>query len=977
MDPIKAVDLERLMKINSKLITREMQLRLVWDILGNGQLNSSSILPSVSPKIGRKFAYRDLELKKEAILQETRLRILRECAVVEANRDIIQLSKGTRNILNKFPQNNGVLKQLERNAEMVRSKIRKNHQKKIQFFLGTLSTSNTTQQENLKRAKLRSINREKKKKKRKKYLQKRRNRQKEWLEEKIKKIASSVVRNLSSIEIPDTAFLYLAKGLNFVESKKASKADLLYDTQEFLRKLEWKAFFHENPQEDHFEDDEHRDLRIPSRKHPEGYQNAILDDIKMKLKGFVANFIPENPKANLTAAEQRGKSWIKKEIEKENIFITKADKGGATLILDYKVALRCVNKALDNKENFTVSQLSETEKMLEVQRTIRQEVLVLTTSGEISERDKTLITGLNENNNLKHAHCFKPVVPYVYPLFKIHKLNQEQITNKVTPPIRLVHATKEGPLYRLEKWVSPYLTEVSRKFCEEEFILDSPALINVIKGLNYSGILTRTRGGENIRLFTLDVINLYPSIDPAFALKSLKEALGSCTLDTRKCATVQTFTEIIFKNAFVCFQGKVFTGNKGIPTGNCVSRQMADITLHVLLFTIAKPQLRTLWKNIAVWKRYIDDVFGVWTGSERQFHIFVKTLNQLTKPYGIQFGDFLFGKEVNYLDMKIYLDELNSIEYRLFKKETDARLFLQTESFHPKHVFKSVAFSQMIRVIQRNSQDHTSVEDLCELKNDLTRCGHAEETLEDIEPLAVQRVIENEIYEHLGHPPKKTSGKLIYSVKFFKEVDQLKALVGFLKDDIRQLCGDVRVTFALRRNTAISSTVIRNRHLSESSSSSEDSLGPKTQRCEAKGCLTCPLLFDPTDVIIVNGQIVNLDFRLNCKDRSIIYLAQCQICTTGNSILKEDSYFGQTVTPMHIRMNGHRDKFIIDERLKFEQSALSMHCFLKHKNDFKMGIFKLGIVRKMAPLDLDREEEKFIFTFRTKILGLNRIVVTR
>ena len=353
-------------------------------------------------------------------------------------------------------------------------------------------------------------------------------------------------RNLSSIEIPDTAFLYLAKGLNFVESKKASKADLLYDTQEFLRKLEWKAFFHENPQEDHFEDDEHRDLRIPSRKHPEGYQNAILDDIKMKLKGFVANFIPENPKANLTAAEQRGKSWIKKEIEKENIFITKADKGGATLILDYKVALRCVNKALDNKENFTVSQLSETEKMLEVQRTIRQEVLVLTTSGEISERDKTLITGLNENNNLKHAHCFKPVVPYVYPLFKIHK----QITNKVTPPIRLVHATKEGPLYRLEKWVSPYLTEVSRKFCEKEFILDSPALINVIKGLNYSGILTRTRGGENIRLFTLDVINLYPSIDPAFALKSLKEALGSCTLDTRKCATVQTFTEIIFKNAF-------------------------------------------------------------------------------------------------------------------------------------------------------------------------------------------------------------------------------------------------------------------------------------------------------------------------------------------------------------------------------------------------------------------------------------------
>ena len=37
----------------------------------------------------------------------------------------------------------------------------------------------------------------------------------------------------------------------------------------------------------------------------------------------------------------------------------------------------------------------------------------------------------------------------------------------------------------------------------------------------------------------------------------------------------------------------------------------------------------TMFMNNTIWKRYIDDVFGVWSGSERQFHIFVKTLNQL------------------------------------------------------------------------------------------------------------------------------------------------------------------------------------------------------------------------------------------------------------------------------------------------------------------------------------------------------------
>ncbi len=76
-------------------------------------------------------------------------------------------------------------------------------------------------------------------------------------------------------------------------------------------------------------------------------------------------------------------------------------------------------------------------------------------------------------------------------------------------------------------------------------------------------------------------------------------------------------------------------------------------------------------------------------------------------------------------------------------------------------------------------------------------------------------------------------------------------------------------------------------------------------------------------------------------------------------------------------MNGHRNKFTIDDRLLFEKSALSMHCFLKHKDRFSMEYFTLGIVKKVRPLDLDREEEKLIFKHRTKVLGLNRIVVAR
>ena len=69
------------------------------------------------------------------------------------------------------------------------------------------------------------------------------------------------------------------------------------------------------------------------------------------------------------------------------------------------------------------------------------------------------------------------------------------------------------------------------------------------------------------------------------------------------------------------------------------------------------------------------------------------------------------------------------------------------------------------------------MEDLEELKEDLVKCGHRDHTVEKIEPMAVQRVIENEVFEHLKKPPEVKTEKLVYSLKYFKEINELKKLV--------------------------------------------------------------------------------------------------------------------------------------------------------------------------------------------------------
>ena len=63
------------------------------------------------------------------------------------------------------------------------------------------------------------------------------------------------------------------------------------------------------------------------------------------------------------------------------------------------------------------------------------------------------------------------------------------------------------------------------------------------------------------------------------------------------------------------------------------------------------------------------------------------------------------------------------------KKPTDSRLYLRSNSFHPSHVFDSVAFSQIKRVMRRNSTPEFAEEDVSDLIEDLVKCGYQREKL--------------------------------------------------------------------------------------------------------------------------------------------------------------------------------------------------------------------------------------------------------
>jgi hypothetical protein len=209
----------------------------------------------------------------------------------------------------------------------------------------------------------------------------------------------------------------------------------------------------------------------------------------------------------------------------------------------------------------------------------------------------------------------------------------------------------------------------------------------------------------------------------------------------------------------------------------------------------------------------------------------------------------------------------------------------------------------------------------------------------------------------------------------------LKSLVRNIENDIKQLCGNIRIIFALQKHPSIGNGVVRNRGLGEGDSDSRDDSIRTSQACGSKACKLCPLLFRLDEDIIINGVRLKLDSNISCKDKCVIYVAQCQTCVqikiSSGSIFFDDSYFGQTATETSTRFNGHRNKFKINDDKVYEKSSLSQHCFDCHNDAMTLSNFKVGIVKKCKPCDLDREENRFISKFRTDIWGLNRINVIR
>ena len=350
------------------------------------------------------------------------------------------------------------------------------------------------------------------------------------------------------------------------------------------------------------------------------------------------------------------------------------------------------------------------------------------------------------------------------------------------------------------------------------------------------------------------------SIQPELALQTIHEALATDTSTDRKTKTaIEHFIRLSFENSYVSHKNECFKSKVGIPTGGSISRQIADIFLHWILFIKMTPKLNLI-QAIRYWGRFIDDCIGLWRGTKRSFDIFVKQLNAETMKYGIKFpiNEIQFGKSVHFLDLCVYLDSDNIIQYRGYTKPTDVKRYLNPRSFHPKLIFNAIPFSQMLRSLRNNSKEETRTTELNQCVTYFENSGYNTAKLNEIKEKVISRSATNkEVVD-------EEVDTLVFPVHYFSDIPEFKKMIKSLKNEFEQLIGNTRIMVATKKRSSIGNVFVRNKQLSITTNNTDNN-----QQCNGPGCRQCPLS-NEENTIIVNNIPVRVPRHLNCKSRHVI-----------------------------------------------------------------------------------------------------------
>ena len=681
--------------------------------------------------------------------------------------------------------------------------------------------------------------------------------------------------NLSSQELDKDCRSLLSKGCKFTPHPKQDMITLQDEVTEFCRNIRIIDYFKDTPSIP-------SDLNLKYNRSnfvpPRGV-NLDLDAILNLLDKKVSEYTPRTTKTkhNLTRNEFNILNNLQKD---RSLHITRADKGGAFVILDNEFYLEQMKKEHTSdvatyKRIDSYTPHSTMEKI-----------------STLCKRHKT-DCGFTKKE-LDFINKFTYDLPFLYGLPKIHKIDSSVVGRATPDEYGYIHLKKPSNLrfrpiisssYAPTSRISAFIDEILkplvpglRSYCRDTYhFLEKLAPEREIK--------------EQTLLTSFDVVSLYTSIPHELGMESIQfwlERRGTVISNRFSDVFILSSLELILKNNYFRFGDEIFLqisgtamGTKMAPTYAILVMGFLEEKMYTRIKAIYNDQIAD--KIICGWLRYIDDCWIPWKGSYGPIASFIQILESLHPS--IRFTLEISDLELHFLDVRIY-KEGDRFETDIYHKPTDSRSYVPFTSAHPKHILNNIPFSLARRIHTIVSNPVKIEEQLKELKDILIRLNYPTTLIENAFLRANrQQSVENK---------RKVKGILPFISTFNRNNPNIyKEIISPAYHSLGLMIpfNNFKLIRAFRQPKSLLQLLNNNK---------KESFRGIT-RCEDSRCGSCESLITGEQITFTSNdgpKTFKIKSNMNCLSLNVIYALICRGCN--------NFYIGQTGGMFRKRLTLHR-----------------------------------------------------------------------
>ena len=364
-------------------------------------------------------------------------------------------------------------------------------------------------------------------------------------------------------------------------------------------------------------------------------------------------------------------------------------------------------------------------------------------------------------------------------------------------------------------------------------------------------------------MFAMDVKTLYPSIPRQKGMEACKEALDKRTDKRIPADATMLMIQTVLENNIFTFNGKSYLQMTGTAIGSRLGRNYACTYMgkweeELLTKVQIKPTM---------YVRYVDDIFGLWSGTEDELKEFHKTANSIDENIKVDLR--VSNKEIEFLDVLVKNNN-NKLETTIYHKPTDQHIYVHSTSKHPKTTKNAIPYGLGIRAKRICSSQAEYENNKAKIISNLGLRGYPAKSTKKI----LQKVDKLSRQSLLQYKPKNSNSRVPLTITYNSKLPNIQHILHsripilHRSNRMKEIFPQAPIT-AFRRDQNLQDILIHRKH---------NKIIQKTRnnKCEKK-CAICKYITTQTQFNI-NQHNFQFNQHMTCKTTNLIYGIYCNKC---------------------------------------------------------------------------------------------------